>query len=98
MGSASPCAHKGAQLDQRAARRGAGGPFSKQNVANARTAKLVQVLGEFAGESPGLVAMMLSTGEPLEELLRDKRHGRCPVRGDSCDVEWRNDHPKLRRC
>lgn len=33
---------------------GAEGPFSKQNVANVGTAKVVQVLGEFAGESPGL--------------------------------------------
>lgn len=54
VGSASPHGHKELQLGQRAARMGAEGPFSKQNVANVGTAKVVQVLGEFAGESPGL--------------------------------------------
>lgn len=54
VGSASPHGHKELQPGQHAARMGAEGPFSKQNVANVGTAKVVQVLGEFAGESPGL--------------------------------------------
>lgn len=91
----SPCcgssrrvhAHKELQLGQRAARMGAEGPFSKQNVANVGTAKVAQVLGEFAGESPGLAlspgvaVMMLSTGEPLEKLVQGQVAQEMPCSG-----------------